>query len=106
AALLALTGGLENPFAMLFLAPVLISATSLPPLPTTILGLLALACVSLLAFFHLPLPWPDGSFDVPPLYVTGLWVATSLALGFIGIYAWRVADEGRQHSDALAATEL
>jgi hypothetical protein len=31
AALLFLTGGLENPFAILFLAPVLISATALPP---------------------------------------------------------------------------
>src|SRR5262245_52353093 len=45
ATLLALTGGLENPFAMLFLAPVLISATSLPPLPTTVLGGLAFICV-------------------------------------------------------------
>src|SRR5687768_14168906 len=53
AALLALTGGLENPFAMLFLAPVLISATSLPPLPTTLLGVLAFVCVSFLAVFHM-----------------------------------------------------
>ena len=30
-ALLYLTGGLENPFSMLFLAPVMISAASLPP---------------------------------------------------------------------------
>lgn len=106
AALLALTGGLENPFAMLFLAPVLISATSLPPRPTTLLGLLAFVCVTVLAKFHMPLPWPGGDFTVPDLYIVGLWAATSLGLGFIGIYAWRVADEGRQLSDALAATEL
>ena len=106
AALLALTGGLENPFAMLFLAPVLISASTLPPLPTTILGLLAFVSVSLLAVFHLPLPWPGGAFAVPVLYVVGVWAAIALALGFIGIYAWRVADEGRQLSEALAATEL
>jgi two-component system sensor histidine kinase RegB len=106
AALLAFTGGLENPFSMLFLAPVLISATSLPPLPTTILGVLAFVCVSLLAFFHLPLPWPVGHFVVPGLYVAGVWAAVTLGLGFIGIYAWRVADEGRQLSEALSATEL
>lgn len=106
AILLALTGGLENPFAMLFLAPVLISATSLPPLPTTLLGILAFVCVSLLAVFHLPLPWPGDTFHVPTLYVAGVWAAICLALGFIGIYAWRVADEGRQLSDALSATEL
>ncbi|BCJ92379.1 ATPase [Terrihabitans soli] len=106
AILLALTGGLENPFAMLFLAPVLISATSLPPLPTTLLGILAFVCVSVLAVFHMPLPWPGGVFQVPGLYVAGVWTAICLALGFIGIYAWRVADEGRQLSDALSATEL
>ena len=106
AVLLALTGGLANPFSMLFLAPVLISATSLPPLPTTILGLLAFACVTVLAFFHLPLPWPGSDFSVPFLYVAGTWAAISISLGFIGIYAWRVADEGRQLSEALAATEL
>lgn len=106
AALLALTGGLENPFAMLFLAPVLISATSLPPLPTTLLGLLAFVCVTVLAKFHAPLPWPGGAFVLPDLYIVGLWTAISLALGFIGIYAWRVADEARQLSEALSATEL
>jgi two-component system, sensor histidine kinase RegB len=107
AILLALTGGLENPFAMLFLAPVLISATSLPPLPTTLLGVLAFLCVSVLAVFHMPLPWPGGEeFRVPDLYVAGVWFAICLALGFIGIYAWRVADEGRQLSNALSATEL
>src|SRR5262245_33727087 len=39
AALLFLTGGLHNPFAVLFLAPVLISATALPPRMTLLLGL-------------------------------------------------------------------
>jgi two-component system sensor histidine kinase RegB len=106
ATLLALTGGLENPFAMLFLAPVLISATSLPPLPTTMLGGLAFVCVSFLAKFHMPLPWPGGGLEIPGLYIAGVWFAICLALGFIGIYAWRVADEGRQLSDALSATEL
>src|SRR5215207_1545649 len=58
--LLFLTGGLENPFAFLFLAPVMISATSLPPLLTLGLGLLAVACASALAVWHLPLPWQPG----------------------------------------------
>ena len=37
-----LTGGLANPFALLFLAPVLISATALSPRTTILLGVLAL----------------------------------------------------------------
>ena len=37
AVLLFLTGGLQNPFAFLFLGPVLISATALPPRMTLML---------------------------------------------------------------------
>src|SRR3990170_3695105 len=57
AALLFLTGGLQNPFAFLFLAPVLISATALPIRMTIALGILAMASASVLVFFHMPLPW-------------------------------------------------
>ncbi len=107
AALLFLTGGLENPFAFLFLAPVMISATSLPPWRTLGLGLLAVACATVLAFWHLPLPWGETGRPVMPfLYVAGLWCSVLLGLGFIGIYAWRVAEEARQLSNALSATEL
>ncbi len=49
AALLFLTGGLQNPFSLLFLAPVLISATALPPERTLALGLLAVGLATLLA---------------------------------------------------------
>src|ERR1700716_2262896 len=38
AILLFLTGGLENPFAFLFLGPVLLSATALPPRLTLMFG--------------------------------------------------------------------
>src|ERR1700719_4871528 len=57
AALLYFTGGLQNPFSFLFLAPVLISATALPVRFTIALGLTAVACASLLVFYSLPLPW-------------------------------------------------
>lgn len=107
AALLYLTGGLENPFAMLFLAPVLISATALKPERTLALGLLAVGSASLLVLAHRPLPWfPGQSFTLPFLYVSGIWTAILLGTAFTGIYAWRVAEEARQLAQALAATEL
>lgn len=107
ALLLFLTGGLQNPFALLFLGPVLISATALPPRTTLALGVLAMACASVLGFIHLPLPW-DARYDLrlPPIYMLGIWISIMLSLGFIGLYAWQVAEEGRQLSDALTATEL
>ena len=106
AALLYLTGGLENPFAFLFLTPVMISATTLPPRRTQFLGFIAIVCITILANWHLPLPWqPLEAFHLPPQYILGVWFAILLGLAFIGVYAWRVAEEARQLSDALAATE-
>jgi two-component system sensor histidine kinase RegB len=107
AALLYLTGGLENPFAMLFLAPVLISATALTPERTLGLGLLAVGAATFLVLAHRPLPWfPGQAFSLPFLYVSGIWTAILLGTVFTGIYAWRVAEEARQLAQALAATEL
>jgi two-component system sensor histidine kinase RegB len=105
--LLYLTGGLENPFAMLFLAPVMIAAVSLTSRATLLLGILIVLAASFLAFFHLPLPWqPNESLSLPILYLAGIWLAIVLGAAFIGIYAARVSEEARRLSDALAATEL
>ena len=105
--LLYLTGGLQNPFAMLFLAPVMIAAVSLTAAATLALGTLVVVMASLLTVFHNPLPWMAGQpLSLPTLYVAGIWIAIVLGTAFIGIYAARVADEARRLSDALAATEL
>ena len=107
AALLYLTGGLENPFALLFLAPVMISATALRPGHTLMLGTLAMAAATILAFWHQPLPWlPEERIPLPALYIAGVWLSLLLGLTFIGVYAWRVAEEARLLGNALAATEL
>jgi len=107
AILLFLTGGLENPFAFLFLGPVLLSATALPPRLTLMLGGFAAACATALIFVHYPLPWDaDQPLELPPIYTMGVWLSLLLAIGFIGAYAWQLTEEARQLADALAATEL
>jgi two-component system sensor histidine kinase RegB len=105
--LLFFTGGLENPFSFLFLVPVLISATALPVRLTIALGVLAVACASLLVFYHFPLPW-DGEepLVLPPIYLFGVWLSIVLAIGVTSLYAFQVTEESRKLSDALAATEL
>ena len=106
AVLLYLTGGLHNPFSVLFLAPVVISATSLSLRNTMILIAIAGACTIVLAYVHLPLPWQPGvTFEPLPLYTLANMVALLLGLLFTSIYAWRVAVEARSMSDALAATQ-
>jgi len=107
AMLLFLTGGLQNPFAFLFLGPVLLSATALPPRFTLLLGALAILCATVLVFVHYPLPWDRyDPLQLPPLYMIGVWLSILLAIGFIGVYTWQITEESRQLADALAATEL
>jgi len=107
AALLFLTGGLQNPFAFLFLAPVLFSATALPARLTLSLGAFAVFCATLLIFFHMPLPWvSDDPLVLPPIYVLGIWFSLLLAVGFIGAHAWQITEEARLLAEALTATEL
>ncbi|MCB1517026.1 MAG: ActS/PrrB/RegB family redox-sensitive histidine kinase [Hyphomicrobiaceae bacterium] len=105
--LLWLTGGLINPFAILLLAPVSVSATTLPQRETVGIGILTILIASVLAIFHVPLPWlPDTELLFPELYVVGLWLALVSGVVFIAAYTNRVAHESRQLSDALAATEI
>ncbi len=107
AVLMFLTGGLQNPFAFLFLGPVLLSATALPPRFTVMLGTFAVSCATVLVFVHFPLPWDsDDPLRLPPIYMMGVWLSILLAIGFIGVYAWQITEESRQLADALAATEL
>jgi two-component system sensor histidine kinase RegB len=107
ALLLFLTGGLQNPFSFLFLGPVLISATALPPRLTLFLGCYAIGCATLLMFFHYPLPWDsEPPLELPSVYVTGIWFSILMAIAFIGLHAWQITEDSRQLADALAATEL
>src|SRR5687767_6343845 len=71
AVLLFLTGGLQNPFSFLLLAPVLLSATSLPPRMILILGAFAAACATVLAFYYYPLPWDadERPLQIPAVYI-------------------------------------
>ena len=83
AILLFFTGGLQNPFSFLLLGPVLLSATALPPRMTDARRLCR-ACATLLIFVHHPLPWATPPLVLPAIYIMGVWLATLLALGFIG----------------------
>jgi len=107
ALLLYLTGGLENPFAFLFLVPVTVSATSLPLKWTLWLSTIAFLCASFLAIFHQPLPWNTAApLVLPKAYIGGMWAAIMCGVVFSSIYARRIAEEARQMSSALTAAEL
>jgi two-component system, sensor histidine kinase RegB len=106
-ALLYLTGGIENPFTVLLIAPVTVSAANLRPRNTVLLGCIALAAAASLIVFHQPLPWFAGlELGLPTLYKIGVVAGLASCMMFIALYGGLLSKEGRQMSAALAATEL
>ncbi len=107
AALLYHTGGIQNPFVVLMIAPVALSAGTLPVRSTVLLGSVALLAAVVLLEDYYPLPWYEGlRFELPRIYKIGILAALSAATTFMAMYTWRLSKEARQMSAALAATDL
>lgn len=107
AALLYLTGGLNNPFALLLLAPTTVSATALNDLSTAAIGALTIVLVTLLAWAHEPLRFAGGAvIAMPDLLAFGFWLAIVIGVIFLALYARRVSAELHAMSDALLATQM
>lgn len=105
--LLFLTGGLNNPFSVLILAPVTISATALTMRSTVILGVLAIFLVSCLSLWYLPLTTISGEvLALPGLFILGFWCSLIISILFLSGYARRVASETHRMSQALLATQM
>ncbi|MFK7941644.1 MAG: sensor histidine kinase RegB [Paracoccaceae bacterium] len=105
--MLMLTGGLNNPFVVLILAPVTIAATALRLQSTIWLGLAAMVSVPLIHFVHMPLMMADGrELAAPLLYQFGIAAALVIGLVFLSLYARRVTVEGYLMNEALNATQI
>lgn len=105
--LLYLTGGLTNPFAVLILAPVTVSAAALELRSTVFLGALATGFVTLIGLVNLPLIQADGSqFNIPLLFAFGFWLSLIIGVAFLGLFLHRISSEIDSMSDALLATQM
>lgn len=106
-ALVFLTGGLTNPFALLILAPVIVSASVLNLRSTLMLGSAAAFVTTLVFFVQMPLVQADGRvFDIPLLFKFGFWLSILIGIAFLGLYAHKVSSELTAMSNALFATQL
>lgn len=107
AGLLYFTGGIQNPFAVLLVAPVTVAAATQPMRYTFTLGAIVITVGELLISFHDPLPWYEGlRFELPRDYKIGSLTALIASMIFMAFYTWRLNKEARQMSAALAATDL
>ncbi len=105
--MVGVTGGLNNPFALLVLVPVTISASALELRSTVFLGGLAVLLVTAIAFVYAPIHFSNGAaLSLPVQFETGFWLAIVSGTIFVAIYSRRIAVEMRAMSDALLATQM
>ncbi len=105
--MLYLTGGLNNPFSILIVGPVTVSASALSSRSTLFLGLMAILIVSILTQFHLPLRTEQGFIlRMPDVFLFGNWAAIVIAIVFLGVYSRWIVSEMDAMSNALQATQM
>jgi two-component system sensor histidine kinase RegB len=104
--LLALTGGVQNPFVVLLILPVAVAASMLGRNWTAAITGLTLVCISALALVPGELPWRIETLTLPPLYLAAAWAALSMTTVLTAAYAWSIAEETRRRATALSATQL
>lgn len=105
--LLFLTGGLNNPFALLILAPVTIAATILRLSSMMVVASIAIILISLISRFHIPLSTTEGVIlTLPDLFQFGSWIALVIGVIFLAVYARQVTTEMHTMREALVATQL
>ncbi len=107
AALLFLSGGLNNPFAVLIVAPVTVAATALSLRAIILVAIVAFVSTTIVAIWHLPLLNSAGAEMVmPAIFIFGFWMAILITIMFLGFYAHRITAEMRSMSQALLATQM
>lgn len=105
--MLYLTGGLHNPFSILIVGPVTVSASALSTRSTIFLGTAAIAITTALTEFHMPLRTQEGFIlRMPDLFLYGNWTAIVIAVVFLGVYSRWIVTEMREMSQALQATQM
>lgn len=105
--LLYLTGGLNNPFSILIVGPVTVSASALSTRSTVTLGVLVIIITSLLTQLFEPLRSMDGAIlEVPSIFLIGNWIAIIIAVSFLGVYSQWIVSEVASMSEALQATQM
>ena len=105
ALLIFFTGGLSNPFVVLFITPIAITVTSLPIRSTSILIILTIIFITILGSFNYPLENSLLDLSVPPIFILGMWVSLFVTILFLTFYAGGLTEESRKTSAALKIAE-
>lgn len=101
--LLMLSGGPTNPFSLLYLVHITLSAIILTKRWTWALGALSTLCFGLLFRVYRPIPALDMHHpaDGTNLHLTGMWIGFGVAAFLVALFSGKVSELLRQHEDSL-----
>ena len=101
--LLFFTGGSTNPFAPLFLLPLILTAATLPGLYTWLMVILTVSCYSILLLFYIPFPDAHAMHDEGfRLHVLGMWLGFILSALLIAGFTARMAGTVQRQNKKIA----
>ncbi len=106
ASLIAVTGGLSNPFLMLLIAPVTVASVSLRRGYAISLSVTAFILAFGMLFFSMPLPYESTTIKMPIIFEYGHLIALGVGLSFFSVSAARVSSDESKLVRALDATQV
>lgn len=101
--LLGLSGGAVNPFAIIYLLPLALTATLLPPRLTWSMAALTILAYSALMFVHAPFPHSPLDHETAlGLHVLGMWVGFVAGAAVVTYFILRMRSIVQSQSASLA----
>ena len=102
-AMLFLTGGIANPFAPLYVLPVMIVGMALPPARLWLLVVLTMVCYAMLREFHVELSHPQGEGEVYRLHENGMIINYMFTAALLVFFSSRLVRALRLHAQQAGA---
>ncbi len=102
-AVLMLSGGPNNPFTLLYLVHITLSATILTRRQTYLLGVLACCCFALLFWTYRPIPQLEMHHhgEGANLHLVGMWVGFAVATLLVTMFAGKISELLREREASL-----
>jgi len=102
--LLFFSGGITNPFSLLFVLHVVLMALLLPPLAAASGTVLVVACYAALTRVHAPLEMASGDAVPAQVLTLGGWLSFILTAGVVAWFVVRIVATLRNHDRLLSET--
>jgi two-component system sensor histidine kinase RegB len=101
--LLMLSGGPTNPFSLLYLVHITLSAIILTKRWTWLLGALSTLCFGLLFRIYRPIPALEmhRPSDGTNLHLIGMWIGFGVAAVLVALFSGKISELLRQNEDSL-----